>query len=807
MLRKNRIILLSLLLCMITGFKEVHAREMTNYREPSQKIKDLVESPWTPSIKVSPDGRYALLLEVQKFKTIKELAGPEHRIGGLRVDPLTNGPSRTTYHETIRLLSIQKKKEIQLMNLPEQVKISNVRWSPDGKKAAMLITEKKGIELWVLDVTKGKFKRLTGAVVNDAYYRYPYRWMPGSKGILYKSIVRGRGAPPEEPEVPEGPVVQESKGTEAPVRTYQDLIDNPYEEELFEYYLTSELKIVDLKGNIDGALDSSMVINFEPSPDGNYILVESITRPFSYIVPAYRFPRRISIIDRQGKEVRNIADIPLAENIPVSFDAVREGAREFNWRADVPATLYWVEAMDKGNPKNDVEVRDRLFYLEAPFNGEPRKSIPFSLRFGSILWGKDDLAVAKEYWWNTRREIMSFFNPQKPEDSKKVIFDRSWEDRYNDPGDFLAVQNKNGKDVLLMSQDGKYLYLSGSGASPEGNRPFLDRFEIKTNNTDRLWRSEAPYYEMPIKFISPKNGLLLTGRESKDEPPNYFLRDLRNDTIKPLTDFPHPYPELKDISVKLLRYERKDGVQLTAKLYLPPGYSKEEKRLPVLMWAYPISYQSAAAAGQVRDSPHRFMRIGWWSPQVFLIKGYAVLDNASMPVIAEEGGEPNDTYVEQLVEDARAAVEKITRMGVADSNSVAIGGHSYGAFMAANLLAHSDIFSAGIARSGAYNRTLTPFGFQREQRTLWEATDVYIKMSPFMFADSVNEPLLLIHGEEDNNSGTYPLQSRRFYHALKGHGATARLVMLPHESHWYRARESVMHQLWEMENWLTKYVK
>jgi len=174
------------------------------------------------------------------------------------------------------------------------------------------------------------------------------------------------------------------------------------------------------------------------------------------------------------------------------------------------------------------------------------------------------------------------------------------------------------------------------------------------------------------------------------------------------------------------------------------------------------------------------------------------------------GVEPNDTFVEQLVSSAEAAVNAVVERGVVDPEKIAVGGHSYGGFMTAHLLAHTKLFKAGLARSGAYNRTLTPFGFQGEERTFWEATPTYIRLSPFAHAKKIAEnkrPLLLIHGENDENSGTHPMQSERLYNAVKGMGGIIRLVKLPFERHGYRARQSIMHALYEQDMWLQTYVE
>ncbi|MCG8385065.1 MAG: prolyl oligopeptidase family serine peptidase, partial [Cytophagales bacterium] len=644
-------------------------------------------------------------------------------------------------------------------------------------------------------------------ILNDALGGVPFDWMADSETILYKSLVENRRATPVEPLTPKGPVIQETTGQKAPVRTYQDLLQNAYDEELFEYYMTSQLFTVNINSKSKSKFGEPGMINqVSASPNGAYVFLNYIERPFSYIVPFYRFPQKNVVVDKNGNLVKLVAEIPLAENIPKGFGAVRKGPRNFEWRKDQPAELYWVEALDDGDPAKKVAHRDQLFFLQAPFSGSKKAGVKFKLRYRGITWGTDNMAISYEWWWSSRQMITSRFDPSDAA-SKKVLFDRSFEDRYNDPGTFQTAANSYGEQVLLTEDKGRSLFLIGTGASPEGNRPFLRKFNLKSNQATTLFQSEAPYYEYPIKVLNAKKGSLVTRRESKEQPPNYFSRDLKKKSIKALTSFSHPYERLEDVEKQVVKYKRKDGVELKGDLYLPVGYKKEDGPLPVLMWAYPSEFKSADAASQVEGSPYEFIRLGWYSPLYFLTRGYAIFDDPSMPVIGEGEQEPNDTFRQQLVMNAEAAIDKLVEMGIADRARCAIGGHSYGAFMTANLLAHSDLFAAGIARSGAYNRTLTPFGFQAEERTYWEAPEVYYTMSPFMHADKINEPMLMIHGEADNNSGTFPVQSERMFAAIKGLGGQARLVMLPHESHGYRARESIMHMLWEMDQLLEKYVK
>ncbi len=698
--------------------------------------------------------------------------------------------------------------EFPVTGLPESPRITSITWSPDGSKVAFALTLERHIELWVVEVEAAAARRLTDRSLN-AIDGSPFSWLSDNETIVARTVPEGRGEPPAEPLVPAGPVIQENLGRVAAARTYQDLLENAYDEELFDYYATSQIVRVGADGAVTEIGGKGVHAAVLPSPDGNFLLVETMRRPYSYTVPADQFPLRSVVWDRNGNEVYEVADQPLADQIPLAFGSVRSGRRSIDWRADADATLYWAEALDGGDAGVEADARDRIFMLSAPFTGDPVAlfTVP-DVRYSGITWGTDELAIVSGWWWSNRKIKTWRILPGDPAAEAVLLQDRSWEDRYNDPGSPLTTRTRYGTNVLMTASNGNTIFLSGSGASPEGDRPFLDALDLTTLTTTRLFRSEAPYYESVVTLLDPESRLLLTRRESVTDPPNYFVRDLVNDELIQKTEFPHPTPQLADVRKEQVRYQRADGVHLTATLYTPPGYDPaKDGALPMLMWAYPQEYKSADAAGQVTDSPYRFIRVSWSSPLLWLVRGYAVLDDPGMPIVGEGDEEPNDSYVEQLVSSAQAAADEMVRRGVADRDRIAVGGHSYGAFMTANLLAHSDIFRAGIARSGAYNRTLTPFGFQSEERTYWEAPEIYNTMSPFMQADKLNEPLLLIHGEADNNSGTFPMQSERFYGALKGLGATVRLVMLPHESHGYRARESVMHVLWETSEWLDRYVK
>ncbi|MFP4091781.1 MAG: S9 family peptidase, partial [Cyclobacteriaceae bacterium] len=668
---------------LLLGLICLTAQAQEGYQTPPTAINELIDAPQTPSVSLNGTGDWMVLLERPGYPSIEELAQPELKLAGIRINPRTNGSSRASHYTGMQFKSIADQQEVEVQGLPENPKIGNVNWSPDGQKVAFTLTEDRGLSLWVVEASSGEAQALTGAVINDALGGTPYTWLSDSETIVYKSVRSDRGEAPLKSLVPGGPTIQETSGNKAAVRTYQDLLQNKHDEEVFRYYATSELNKINIADKSAQRISEAAIISdFSASPDGNYLLVSTIKEPFSYLVPYFRFPQSVDIVDNDGQQVRNIADIPLAENIPQGFGAVREGPRSFEWRADVPATLYWVEAQDGGDPANEVEVRDRLYHLSGPFEGEKQAGIPFKLRFGGITWGDDELAMATEYWWSTRQIITSRFDPTGDADSKQVLFDRSYEDRYNDPGSFETQSNEYGRQVLLTDKRGRKLYLTGQGASPEGNRPFVDEFDITSGKTKRLWRSEAPYYEYPISILDISKNQVLTRRESTSMPPNYFIRNLRSDKLTALTSFPNPYPQLEGVEKQVVKYEREDGLALKGDLYLPADYDGKTA-LPVLMWAYPDEFKSADAASQVQGSPYEFIRIGWYSPLFWVTQGYAVFDDISMPVVGEGEEEPNDSFVKQLVANAEAAINKLTEMKVGDPQRMAIGGHSYGAFMTA----------------------------------------------------------------------------------------------------------------------------
>lgn len=813
----------------------------SGYKSPPAEILKIVDAPAQPSLSFSPDRTLILqLFRPPSLPPLHELSRPELKLAGLRIDPDLFARSKMSYYTGMALVSADQlvpAPEEQcrpITGIPPSACINFVSWSPSGTLVAFTTCSKGGpsdpprapLELWVADVATGQARPVlqggSQRPLNTVFDNYT--WIDDNT-IVAAVLPQGLGTPPERAPLPPGPKIQDNtSGRTSQIRTYPDLLKDDHDDQMFEHYCTSELLLIDVaQGTATTIGPPRLYTEIDPSPDGRYLLVSFLERPYSRSVPCGRFPRREQLWRRDGSLVSELAALPLAEDIPIAFNSCRKGPRGISWRPDKPAELSWIECQDEGDPAKEVSPRDIVYMMpadEAGSKSAPRVLATTDLRCGGVAWCDDDLAIVYESWWKTRRSRQLLVKPGAPEEGLKVLFDRNYEDAYTDPGSPLTRRTSDGTYILAKIDGKRQLLMQGQGASPEGNRPFLDLLDLDSGASRRIWQSSAPYYEVPGSLMCDNNndepisleGLsLLLSRETVQDPPQTFIKTFTQDasqsTERQVTNYPHPYPQLRELQKEVIRYSREDGVFMTATLYLPPGYDKErDGPLPCLLWAYPREYKSKEAAGQMRRSPHTFASIGSSSPTLWVARGYAVLDGPSFPIVAEGDAEPNDTYVQQLTDSARAAITEVVRRGVVDPSKVTVGGHSYGAFMAANLLLHApDLFAAGVACSGAYNRTLTPFGFQSEERTLWQAPDTYMKMSPFMGADKMKRPILLIHGDEDNNPGTLTMQSERLYAALKGHGVQTRLVLLPYESHSYRARESVLHKLYEMDQWMETY--
>jgi len=800
-MKKKYLLTLISLVLVLNSFSQLNL----TYQTPPEEIMELADVKLPPQVYITEKGDYGLLLYRKQYKVIEELSETELRLGGLRINPVTNISSRERYQSNLVILEIETGKEISIKGLPSDGRFSNFSWSPDQSYMALTNTTQKGVELWIIEINKASATKLTNDNIN-ANVGQPFEWFQNNKALLVKLLPDDKKELINEKEaVPTGPTVSVNEGQKAQNRTYQDLLKNKNDEFNFEQLVRSKIYKVDLKGNKSLWKDADMYRGIDFSPDGKFVMVTTIERPFSYIVPYYRFPYTTSIYTKDGEMVKKILEAPLIEELPQGFMAERKGMRDLSWRNDKPSTIYWAEVLDEGDPEVEAEYRDEIFELDAPFNGEKRSRLKTKNRFINIYWGNDNTAIAVDYWWNTRNIKLYLFNPSDNTQDAEILFDRNYQDRYNDPGNFQTKLNKFGKSVLDIND--KNVYLVGDGYSKEGVKPFINEYDLETKETERLWQADGEKtLERIIKIYDIEKGLILTRIESKNKYPNTYLRNIETGDLTQVTRFENPFKGLQDVHKELIKYDRNDGLELSGTLYLPVDYEKG-KKYPMILWAYPQEFKDKSTAGQISVSPHEFIYPWYGSPVFWVTRGYVVLDDASFPIVGEGDEEPNDTFIEQLVANGKAVIDAVDELGYIDPNKVAVGGHSYGAFMTANLLTHSDDYAAGIARSGAYNRTLTPFGFQSEERNYWEAPEIYYEMSPFMHADEMKTPLLLIHGAADNNSGTYTMQSERYFNALKGLGATVRLVLLPKESHGYAARESVLHVLWEQDQWLEKYVK
>jgi dipeptidyl aminopeptidase/acylaminoacyl peptidase len=782
------------------------SQDAVSYQTPPKDIADLLLAKPTPGVSLDGKGEWMVLSERNSYPTVEELGQPELRIAGMRLNPNNYSPSRQSYINNFTVKNIRTEKTYNISGLPAGMLAGSLSWSPSEKKIAFTNTTGTRVDLYVIDLATQKATRINKQPLNTVLGQ-SYTWVDDNT-ILYKAATVAATNAAKRPITPKGPTVQQNLGKAAPSATFQDLIKSPYDEQMFEFYATSQL--VQNKNGVETNIGKpSLLASFQLSPDKKYMMVRTVRKPFSYLVTAQGFPATITITDMNGKLVKQLADLSSTEGTPSGYDNTQNKPRGFDWRDDEPATVVWAMPLDSGLIKKQMEYHDAVYALSAPFTGTEKELFKTKMRYAGTTWGDASLALVQEISRTKQMSRTSRYNSSTG--ALETLYERSMNDAYGNPGQPTSTKNKYGRDVIQTTDGGtKILMNNTTGSSPDGDRPFLAKFDLASKKNDIIWRSPKGVYESVSDVLNADSLILVTRRESQKDVPNYYIVRLHSQVPdKAITTFSNPYPQLEGVTKEKVKYKRADGVDLTGDLYLPKGYNKDKDGpLPVIVWAYPREFNSAADAAQTRGSQYRFTTISWASPIFYVTQGYAVLDNAEMPIVATSADKkPNDDFVKQLELNANAAIDKLASMGVGDRNRVAVGGHSYGAFMTANLLAHTNLFKAGIARSGAYNRTLTPFGFQNEDRTYWQAPQLYFDMSPFSYADKIKTPILLIHGEADDNPGTFPINSERLYAAIKGNGGTARFVYLPYEAHSYRGKENLLHMLWEQNEWLEKYVK
>jgi dipeptidyl aminopeptidase/acylaminoacyl peptidase len=809
MLLKKAAFNVTLFLFLITI--TVKAQDDGSYKTPPKDVADMLLAKASPNVSIDDKGEWMLFTESSSYPLVEEMARPELKIAGLRINPANYAPSRQNFTNNLYFKNISSGKEYKITGLPSPLYAGNINWAPNDKKIAFTQTTNTTVDLYVIDVATQKAIKVNKAPLN--VIGGSYQWYDDNT-LLYRTAIKPASAAPPRPATPKGPTVQENYGKATPRPTFQDLIKSPYDEQLYEFYATSQL-VKNINGVETKIGQPAIYSTISVSPDKKYMLVRTLKKPFSYTVPAQGFPSVVTITDMNGKPIKQLAELPSFETAPSGNDNVQLAARGFDWRDDELATVTWCMPLDSGLIKKNVDYHDAVYALSAPFNTETKLLFKTKMRYRGVSWGNATFALVNEGLTGKQQTQTNRYNPTTGDIEK--LMERNTTDAYSNPGFPVTEKNQYGRYVIKLIDNGNKLLMNNPvGSSPKGDLPFLATFDLATKKTEILWRSPEGYFESIIRVMNPDKLELLTRKENEKEVPNYWIKTLSAVSVgklriadRQLTSFTNPYPQLNGVSKEKIRYKRADGIELTGDLYLPKGYdAKRDGKLPVFIWAYPAEYNSAADAAQIRGSEHRFTLLNWGSPVYYVTQGYAVLNNAEMPIVAtSKEKKPNDNFIEQLTMNAEAAINVLDSMGVGDKNRMAVGGHSYGAFMTANLLAHTKLFKAGIARSGAYNRTLTPFGFQNEDRTYWQAPELYDAMSPFSNADKIKTPILLVHGEMDDNTGTYPIQSERMFNAIKGNGGTVKFVSLPYEAHGYRGRENIMHTLAEQFNWLEKYVK
>lgn len=800
---------ITLLTLTLVAASTLSSQENLPFQKPPKEILDLVEYERAPTVRMDSKKEYMYLTYRDTYSSLDELNQEEMRLAGLRINPITNISTGTAYFNNLKVRKISEKTDIQVDGLPKNPKIANIQFSPDEKYLAFTNTTATGVELWIADVATASAKKITEAVVN-ANLNNPFTWLRDSKSLLVRILPANRAALIDEKrELPAGPIISMSDGRESQNRTFQDLLKNRKDEDNFETLMKSELSIVNLYGESKLFKNAALYVEESISPDGSYVMITTINRPYSYVVPMNRFPQKSVVYDMEGNLIKEVNEVPLLEVTPRGYSASRPGKRAMSWRADKPATLFYAEALDGGDPSVKVEYRDEIFQWDAPFNSAPVSMAKIPQRFARLFWGNDKYAFFVDSWQETRNSKTYLFNPSDPSQKPVVVNDRNTQDVYSDPGNFHFARNEFGRQVISIDKDN--IYMIGDGFTAEGQFPFIDEFNLKTLKKKRIYQSTYTDKKEDIVSIEDlKKGIVLVMIQSKNEFPNYYFRDIKKkgDNITQITFFKNPFESIANVHKEVIKYMRKDGIELSGTLYLPVGYDMEKKeKMPLLIWAYPREFKDASSASQTTQNPNLFTAPSYGSFIYWVTRGYVVLHDAAFPIVGEGKEEPNDTFIEQLVANAEAAIDAVDKMGFIDRTRVGVGGHSYGAFMTANLLSYSNLFACGVARSGAYNRTLTPFGFQNEQRNYWEVPEVYTTMSPFMNASKMKTPILLVHGEADNNPGTFTLQTERYFQALKGLGANARMVILPKESHSYVAKENILHLLWEQDRFLELHLK
>ena len=781
--------------------------------------------------RISPGGNYFLIPSTTELSTAELMSQKIYRLAMLKVTPATN---RELDHSTYGIYALKifslKDKTSRQVKLPPDSFFSDMVWSPDGKKIAFLAHLPNGTQVWIADAETGTAEALSDAPVMATIAARPQsgrssatpsrmlQWT--SDGSLVTLLVpSNRGAEPVLNPVPAGPIVRHSLDKPTPTRTLPFLLRTPHDADLFRYYTTAQPAIL-ARGRAPQIIGApAMYLSISVSPDGKYLLTDRIIEPFSYLVGYDAFPHQYEVMDIAGNILATVSKAPA--ELALRRDGDAGGAdlpRDLAWRPDGKGLSFiMTEPRDKKaeGAQEASERQERIMLLELPFAMDRAKVLVSSARrISEVSYSRDGryvfatLAERPRAGGKRLQDIAAYDLTSEPPQAFVLAKGIDPEDVVNLPGTLMTRTTGNGIGYAAVSADGQAGFLESPGHKADFKpRPFIDRVIIRTGEKRRVFEGSADMYERPLAALDGDLTHLIVSRESSRKAPDSYL--WTNEGFgENLTNNKDPYPDLTACKRIDFEFQRSDGVTVHGRISLPLNY-KEGTRVPAVFWDYPREYGTSEeyARGAITSrnnnayTPLSFLR---WS-DLWLTQGYALV-YTDIPILGKATAY-NDNYLTHLLDSVYGAIRKLDQMGLIDMDRLGHGGHSYGAFATANLLAHSPFFKAGIAGDGAYNRTLTPMTFQQERRYFWEATTTYLEMSPFFYADQINAPLLMYHGGDDDNSGTYLIQSERMMQALTGLGKKAVLYIYPFEAHSPRCKETYLDIWARWIDWFDKYVK
>ena len=804
-----------------------------SYLVPPEPVQDILKRDrhYDMLEAMSPDGDHFMIPIQPYFSTLELMAEKTYRLAMLEFCPDTNREWRLSTRGTKgqKIYSLSERK-FWRVELPEDIFVSDMMWSPEGRKIAFLAHLKEGTQVWIADVLSGKAESLSHAFVmatlagRPQWRRRPtgssrmLQWVPGG-AVLALLVPEDRGSEPKNDTVPSTPIIRRTREKSTPTQTYPFLLRTPTDKELFRYYTTAQLALLS-PGEPPRKIGApAMYMSISLSPDGKYILAEKMVEPFSYIVGYDSFPRELQVMDLDGKVLSTIRKVPLQE--AMRGDRDREGEedlpRDVAWRPDGKGLSFlWREKKQEERPEeesDDSKRKDRLMFLAPPFDMSQVQTLVLSeKRFSDVSYSPEaHLAFAtltKRDGRKRHQEIVAYDLTKKKPKPYVLVKDIDPEDVLKLPGEIVTLRTGNGIVFALLSSDRKSVYLQGPGYKEDFKpQPFIDEIIIRSSEKIRIFESDKDVYERPLVPVDDNMSRIIISRESMSVFSDCYLWH-KDGSAEKLTDNRDPFPEVAGCKRIDFDFKRRDGLVIQGRISLPVDY-KEGSRVPAVFWAYPREYRSFEEYKKAAFRSHNhnaFPHLDYRnSSEIWLTQGYAVVE-PDIPIIGKQE-KYNDNYIAHITDSTYAAIRKVDQMGYVDIDRIGVGGHSYGAFMTVNLLAHSSFFKAGIAGDGAFNRTLTPMTFQNEKRFLWEAQDTYLEMSPFFYADHIDTPLLMYHGAQDNNTGTFLIQSERLLQALTGLGKKAVLYIYPFESHGPRCIETYM-DLWaRWIDWFDTHVK